>query len=155
MSQVTTLARLCIASVTVALVLACETLVNEIRVEPGSTPLKPVFVLSDTTGHGPAGTIYGISVVACGSETVLWQIAATGSNTPPPRIEYGVAPTGYAVNLGPTPLHAGCYDVFVTDGRRARFRVDAMGHVTVDSRRDTSRRDTSRRNTSSRDTTRR
>ena len=149
---------MCIASLSIAVTLvlaSCETLVNEVRVEPGTTPLKPVFVLSDTTGHGPVGTVYGLSVVACGSETVLWQIVATGSNSAPSRIEYGVAPAGYIVNTGPAPLRAGCYNVYVTDGRRARFHVDAVGRVTSDSRRDTSRRDTSRRSAAPRDTTRR
>ena len=119
---------------------ACEAVVNEVRVEPGSTPLKPVFVLTDTTGRGPSGTIYGLSIVACGSETVLWQIAATGANGAPSRITYGETPPGYVVNSGPTALRAGCYDVFVTDGRRARFRVDAGGRVTPDPRRDSTRR---------------
>ena len=152
-SQVTTRARSCIASISIALTLglaACETLANEVRVEPGTTPLKPVFILTDTTGHGPVGTIYGLSVVACQSETILWQIVATGSNGAPSRIEYGVAPDGYVVNSGPFPLHAGCYDVFITDGRRARFRVDTQGRVTSDSRRDTSRRGTAPGDTSRR-----
>jgi hypothetical protein len=134
---------------------SCESLVNEVRVEPGATPLRPVFVLSDTTGRGPAGTIYGLSVVACGNETVLWQIVAAGSNGAPSRIEYGVTPLGYIVNTGPAPLRAGCYNVYVTDGRRVRFRVDATGRVTSDPQRDTSRRDAARRNTAPRDTTRR
>jgi hypothetical protein len=147
-SQVTTRTRSCGVALSLALTLAlasCESLVNEVRVDPGTAPLKPVFVLSDTGGRGPAGTIYGLSVVACGSETVLWQIAASGSHSAPSRIEYGVAPTGYTVNTGPVPLRAGCYNVYVTDGRRARFRVDAAGHITTDPRRDTViRRDSAR-----------
>jgi hypothetical protein len=152
-SQVTRRTRLCIAASAVALTLvlaSCESLVNEVRVEPGTTPLKPVFVLTDTTGRGPAGTIYGLSVVACGNEAVLWQIVATGSNGAPSRVEYGVPPAGYIVNAGPTPLRAGCYNVYITDGRRARFRVDATGRVTSDPQ-----RDTSRRRPAPRDTTRR
>jgi len=120
--------------------IGCEAVVNEVRIEPGTTPLKPVFVLTDTTGRGPVGTVYGLSVVACGSETVLWQIAATGSSGAPTHIEYGTLPPGYVVNAGPAALRTGCYDVFVTDGRRARFRVDKMGHVTPESRRDSVRR---------------
>jgi hypothetical protein len=142
-SQVTAIARFRRAATAVAFVIAavaCEAVVNEVRVEPGNTPLKPVFVLTDTTGRGPSGTIYGLSVVACGTETVLWQIAATGANGAPSRIEYGQTPPGYVVNMGPTALRAGCYDVFVTDGRRARFRVDALGHVVRDSRRDSTHR---------------
>jgi hypothetical protein len=156
-SQVTSRARFRIATFSIALTLvsaSCETLVNEVRVQPGTAALKPVFVLSDTTGRGPVGTVYGLSVVTCGSETVLWQIVATGSNGAPSRIEYGVTPAGYIVNIGPTPLHAGCFNVYVTDGRRARFHVDAAGRVTSDPQRDTSRRDTARR-TAPRDTTRR
>jgi len=128
-----------LAGVSMSLI-GCETLVNEVRVEPGTTPLKPAFVLTDTTGRGPVGTIYGLPVVVCGSETVLWQISADGSSSAPGRIEYGTPPPGYVVNIGPAALRPGCYDVFVTDGRRARFRVDKLGHVTPEGRRDTTRR---------------
>ena len=119
---------------------ACEAVVNRVRVEPGTTPLTPVFVLTDTTGQQPSGTIYGLSVVRCGDDTAVWQIAADGSLSAPSRIEYGHAPPGYVVRSGPEPLRAGCYDVFVTDGRRARFRVDAAGHLIVDARRDSTSR---------------
>jgi hypothetical protein len=124
--------------------MACEAVVNEVRVEPGTSLLKPVFVLTDTTGKGSSGTIYGLSVVPCGSDNAVWQIAATGSNSAPARLEYGVTPPGYVTHIGPTPLHAGCYEVFITDGRRARFRVDAGGRVVSETRRDsqpTRRRD--------------
>jgi len=123
-------------------VFACEGVVNEVRVEPGAAPLKPAFVLTDTSGRGPSGTIYGLSIVSCRSDNVLWQIAATGSNSAPSRIVYGEAPPGFRVNAGPEALRPGCYDVFVTGGRRARFRVDAAGRVTPDpdTRRDTTHR---------------
>jgi hypothetical protein len=110
---------------------------NEVRIEPGTTPLKPVFVLTDSTGRGPSGTIYGLSVVPCGADTAVWQIAANGGNRTPSRLEYGETPPGYVVHSGPAPLRSGCYDVFVTDGRRSRFHVDAAGHVSMDGRRDT------------------
>jgi hypothetical protein len=142
-SHVTRTARLRIVSVLAGVsmsLVGCEALVNEVRVEPGTTSLKPVFVLTDTTGRGPVGTVYGLSVVACGSEMVLWQISADGSSSAPTRIEYGTAPPGYVVNARPAALRAGCYDVFITDGRRARFRVDKMGHVSPESRRDSARR---------------
>jgi hypothetical protein len=116
---------------------ACGPAINEVRIEPGTTPLKPVFVLTDTTGRAPSGTIYGLSVVPCGADSAVWQIVANGSNSAPSRFTYGEAPPGYIVNTGPAPLRAGCYDVFVTDGRRSRFRVDAAGHLIVDGRRDT------------------
>ena len=119
---------------------ACGPALNEVRIEPGTTPLKPVFVLTDTTGRAPSGTIYGMSVVPCGADTAVWQIAANGSNAAPARLVYGETPPGYVVSAGPEPLRAGCYDVFVTDGRRSRFHVDAAGRVTVDARRDTTAR---------------
>jgi hypothetical protein len=119
---------------------ACGPALNEVRIEPGTTPLKPVFVLTDTTGLAPSGTIYGMSVVPCGSDTAVWQIAANGSNGAPARLVYGETPPGYVVSVGPEPLRAGCYDVFVTDGRRSRFRVDGAGRVILDARRDTTTR---------------
>ena len=115
---------------------ACGPALNEVRIEPGTTPLKPVFVLTDTTGRAPSGTIYGMSVVPCGADTAVWQITANGSNGAPTRLVYGETPPGFFVSAGPEPLRAGCYDVFVTDGRRSRFRVDAAGRVLVDARRD-------------------
>ena len=119
---------------------ACGPALNEVRIEPGTTPSKPVFVLTDTTGRAPSGTIYGMSVVPCGADTAVWQITASGSNTAPARFIYGETPPGYIVSVGPQPLRAGCYDVFVTDGRRSRFRVDGAGRVIVDARRDTTTR---------------
>jgi len=115
--------------------LSCEPVVNLVRVEPG-TPTKPVFVLSDTTGRGSSGTIYGLSVIPCGGDSAVWQITANGSNGAPARLEYGVTPAGYFSRVGPEPLRKGCYDVFVTDGRRARFRVDAFGQLIPEPRRD-------------------
>lgn len=119
---------------------ACGPALNEVRVEPGTTPLKPVFVLTDTTGRASTGTIYGMSVVPCGADTAVWQIAANGSNGAPGRLVYGETPPGYVVTVGPEPLRAGCYDVFVTDGRRSRFHVDGAGRVIVDARRDSTAR---------------
>ena len=147
-SHVTRLSRLRGGVSAFALVLAvgCEAVVNEVRVEPGTAPLKPVFVLTDTTGRGASGTIYGLSVVPCGADTAVWQITALGSNGPPSRLEYGVAPTGYTAPVGPGPLRiGGCYDVFVTDGRRARFRVDPAGRVIVEASRNRQSRDTTPR----------
>ena len=116
-------------------VTSCESVVNLVRVEPGSAPAKPVFVLTDTTGRGASGTIYGLSVVPCGADTAVWQIAANGSGGAPARLDYGVTPPGYVTNVGPIPLRTGCYDVFVTDGRRARFRLDGSGKLIVEPRR--------------------
>jgi hypothetical protein len=146
--HVTTIARSHVISRLVALTLlvtACGPALNEVRIEPGTTPLQPVFVLTDTTGHGPPGNIYGLSVVPCGSDTAAWQIAANGSAGAPSRLVYGEPPPGYVVKTGPAPLRSGCYDIFVTDGRRSRFRVDAAGRVTVDGRPIEPRRDTTTR----------
>ena len=129
------------ASVALAMNIAgCEAVVNRVRVEPGATPLKPVFILSDTTGRQPSGAIYGLSVVLCGADTAVWQIASDGSQSAPSRIEYGATPPGYVVRSGPFALRTGCYDVFITGSRRARFRIDAGGHVVVGARRDTTSR---------------
>jgi hypothetical protein len=147
-SHITTLARLSVISRAIALTLvltACGPALNEVRLESGTTPLQPIFILTDTTGRGPPGTIYGLSVVPCGSDTAAWQIAANGTSGAPSRLVYGEAPPGYVVKAGPAPLRTGCYDIFVTDGRRSRFRVDAAGRVTVDGRPIEPRRDTTAR----------
>ena len=142
-SSITRLTRGRVLLLVVTIVLgaaACGPALNEVRIEPGATPLKPVFVVTDTTGRGSSGTIYGMSVVPCGADTAVWQIAANGSSGAPSRLVYGETPAGYVVTAGPEPLRAGCYDVFITDGRRSRFRVDAAGRVIVDARRDTTAR---------------
>lgn len=126
--------------VVLALGAACTPPVNEIRVEPGTTLFKPVFVLTDTTGRSPSGTIYGISVIPCDADSVVWQIAASGSNRAPMRLEYGLTPPGYVAHIGPAVLRPGCYNVYVTDGRRAQFRIDASGKLTGSAVRDTTAR---------------
>jgi hypothetical protein len=119
-----------VALATVALVTAtCGRAVNSVRVEPGLEPLRPVFALADSTGRSRSGLVYGLSVVPCGGDSAAWQIGATGSKGPPQRVTYGETPDGFVTLVGPQPLRSGCYDVFVTDGRRARFRVDAQGRV--------------------------
>ena len=127
---------------------ACGPTVNEVRVEPGSTPAVPAFVLTDTTGRGPSSLIYGLSVLRCGSDSAAWTVVALGTRTSPDRIVYGETPDGYATSSGPQPLRAGCYDVYVTDGRRARFRIDGTGRLVLATpRRDSARArpDSSRR----------
>jgi hypothetical protein len=115
------------------LLAACETAVNAVKIEPGSL-MQPVFVVTDTAGRGFSGVIYGLSVVVCGEERVMWTIAATGSAGVPTRVTYGVPPSGFVNQFGPEPLRAGCYDVFVTNGRRTRFHIDAAGRVTGEGR---------------------
>lgn len=110
---------------------ACAGVVNQVRVEPGDKPNTPIFVLTDTTGHGPAGTVYGFSVIPCGTEAPVWQLVASGSNGAPARFTYGDSVPGYLTRIGPIPLSPGCYDTFVTDGRRVRFHVDAAGRIDV------------------------
>jgi hypothetical protein len=108
---------------------ACDPAINSVRIETGSAPLRPVFVLADSTGRGRSGPIYGLSVVPCGSDSAAWQISATQRVGAPQRLVYGETPEGFVTLIGPAPLHRGCYDVFVTNGRRARFRVDGQGRV--------------------------
>jgi len=140
------MAALALRLLTVALVIvcsSCERAINEVRIEPGTVPMRPVFVLTDTSGKDRSGVIYGLSVVRCGSDSAVWQIDATGSKEQPARITYGDAPPGYETRRGPQPLTPGCYDVFITDGRRSRFRVDAAGRVVVSTNHDTTtKRDT-------------
>lgn len=122
--------RVSLTVLSAAALVACDHAINTVRVEPGTAPLHPVFVLADSTGRGRSGLVYGLSVVPCGSDSVMWQLGATGSQGPPQRLTYGEAPDGFVSLIGPRELRRGCYDVFVTDGRRARFRVDAQGRVT-------------------------
>lgn len=119
--------------------LGCTGVVNQVRVEPGDVANKPIFVFTDTTGRGPAGTIYGFSVIPCGEETPVWQLVANGSNLAPTRLAYGDTVPGYLTRVGPAPLTRGCYDVYVTDGRRARFHVDGAGRITAAARQDSTR----------------
>lgn len=128
--------RLVLVSFTLTIIgLGCTGVVNLVQVEPGEAPSKPVFVLSDTTGRGPVATVYGLSVIPCGADSPVWQLVASGTNGPPARVVYGDSVPGYISRIGPVPLKAGCYDVFITDGRRVRFDIDDAGHVTADRRR--------------------
>lgn len=127
-------------TVALALIVACTPAINQVQVEPGTVSFTPVFVLTDTTGRAPSGVIYGVSVVPCGADTAVWQIAASGSNRAPMRLEYGQTPPGYVAHIGPQVLRPGCYNVFVTDGRRAQFRIDAGGRLSGNAVRDTTRR---------------
>lgn len=131
--------RSCVVLMLIITGLGCAGVVNQVRIEPGESPNKPVFVVTDTTGRGPAGTIYGFSVIPCGSEIPVWQLVADGSKSAPTRLVYGDSVPGYITRTGPVPLTTGCYDVFVTDGRRIRFHVDGAGRITADARRDSTR----------------
>jgi hypothetical protein len=111
---------------------ACTPTVNAVRVEPGTTPRTPTFVLTDTTGQVASGIVYGLSVLRCGSDSAAWTIAADGSAGTPLRIVYGTAPRGYSTVFGPEMLRAGCYNVYITDGRRGRFQVDRTGRIVAE-----------------------
>ena len=110
---------------------ACTPTLNAVRVEPGTTPRTPTFVLTDTTGRVASGIIYGLSVLRCGTDSTAWTISATGSVGTPARIVYGTTPPGYSTVAGPDALRTGCYNVYITDGRRAQFQVDRTGRVVV------------------------
>jgi hypothetical protein len=111
--------------------IACNPVVNAVRVDPGTVPREPIFVLSDTTGRVASGIIYGLSVLRCGTDSASWTIAANGSVGSPARIVYGTTPPGYVTVAGPEQLRVGCYNVYITDGRRARFQVDRAGRIVV------------------------
>lgn len=112
-----------------AIAAGCATLVNGVSVEPG-TAAHPRFVVTDSAGGSASGLIYGLSVVHCGTDSSAWTITSNGSQGSVAVVNYGVSPAGFASTRAPDSLRAGCYDVYVTDGRRARFRVDAAGRVT-------------------------
>lgn len=113
---------------------------NEVRVEAGTSPNTPVFVLTDSSGRGPVGTVYGFSVIPCGADNPVWQLVASGTNGAPARFAYGDTLPGYVAHIGPKPLRPGCYEVFMTDSRHVRFHVDASGRVLTQARGDTVRR---------------
>jgi hypothetical protein len=119
-------------SLAVLFTIACDPAINTVRIETGIAPLRPVFVLADSSGRGRSGPIYGLSVVPCGSDSALWQIASRQTVGAPSRVVYGETPDGFITLIGPEPLRRGCYDVFITNGRRARFRVDNQGRVVVE-----------------------
>ena len=114
-----------------AAAVACTPVLNAVRIEAGPSPRVPRFVLTDTTGRIAGGLVYGLSVLRCGSDSAAWTIAATGSAGTPMRIVYGTTPSGYVAVAGPDSLRTGCYEVFITDGRRARFQLDRNGRVVV------------------------
>jgi hypothetical protein len=121
--------RIACAALLAGTAIACNPVVNAVRVDPGTVPREPVFVLSDTTGRVASGIIYGLSVLRCGTDSASWTIAANGSVGSPGRVVYGTTPPGYVTVAGPEQLRVGCYNVYITDGRRARFQVDRVGRV--------------------------
>ena len=119
-------------SLAVLLASACDPAINTVRIETGNAPLRPVFVLADSTGRGRSGPIYGLSVVPCGSDSAIWQIASRQTVGAPSRVAYGETPDGFVTLIGPEPLRRGCYDVFITNAKRVRFRVDNQGRVVTE-----------------------
>jgi hypothetical protein len=73
--------------------------------------------------------IYGLSVVVCGTERVMWTIASDGSRSLPAQIAYGHAVPGFVTRAGPLTLSPGCYDVFASGTRPVRFDVDHLGSI--------------------------
>ena len=116
-------------------VVACVPAQSALQLAPDATADSVVFVLTNADGTGPAqGWIYGLSVVACGTDHSLWTIATAGERSLPARITYGRPVPGFAVREGPEPLVPGCYDVYISGGRPLRFSVDNGKAVRLQSR---------------------
>ncbi len=100
------------------------------RSTPAPEPAKPVFHLLALRGRG-SGFFYGLSIVTCSGSNVYWTFGTAGSTAAPPdSVVYGDTPHGYLTKTGPLPLVPGCYNVYVSGGSAARFRVDANLRVT-------------------------
>jgi hypothetical protein len=115
---------------------ACVTVANTLRIETGARGDSLAFVLSGITAAGraagePGAPIYGLSVVACGTERALWTVSADGTRSMPLRVVYGKTVDGFPTRAGPAPLTTGCYDVFLTGARPVRFDVDEHGAIHV------------------------
>jgi hypothetical protein len=101
------------------------------RVAPDASASRPVFHLVHPDGS-PITRFYGLSVVSCSGDAVLWTLQSGGTNAAPPlAIAYGETPTGYTSATGPRPLDPGCYKVLMPEGLTARFRIDAKTHRVV------------------------
>ena len=105
---------------------------NLVGIESESEPWRPVFRVTDASGRGAVRWVYGLSVVTCGTDSAEWTIAATGDAPTPTRIVYGEAPRGFVSRVGPEPLRPGCYEVYVSESRGARFRIGRDGRVAGD-----------------------
>src|SRR5919201_756454 len=102
---------------------------NLVGVESESAPWAPVFRVTDASGRGAVQWVYGLSVLTCGTDSAVWTIAAAGDAPAPTRIVYGEPPRGYVSRVGPEPLRPGCYDVYVSESKGARFRIGRDGRV--------------------------
>jgi hypothetical protein len=109
---------------------ACgEEISRQVRVEPVPAPARVAFVFTDVS------LFYGLNVTTCKGSRVMWLLSDEQLTAPPARIEYGVAPPGFASRAGPEPLVPGCYVVTASGPSSARFELGADGRVTVDSSR--------------------
>lgn len=114
------------------LLLAACTATTAVRLAPAPENGRPVFMITAAVGEGLAPALYGLSVVRCGSDDVMWTIAADGGRSSPRRIVYGTAPAGYLNEVRPRILGPGCYNVFVSGGGRSTFTVPAGTEIHPD-----------------------
>lgn len=115
---------------------ACVPIANALRIEPGATADSLAFVVSGIQeggrlGGDPAVSIYGLSVIACGTERSMWTVASNGTRSMPRRIMYGQILAGFPVRTGPFPLTAGCYDALMTGAHALRFDVEEDRSIRV------------------------
>lgn len=120
--------RLCATVVLIATLTACAA-ENRIRVAPGSTRDSLVFLIDGADGTAAHGLVYGLTVLRCGDQLVLWTIAADGSRTIPDKVRYGQLVPGFSIRAGPEPLTQGCYQAIISSATPLSFDVDPFGAV--------------------------
>jgi hypothetical protein len=121
-----------IALSAISLSACAPAIANSLQIQPGATANSLAFVVLSVSGDSTLGApVVGLSVVACGTEHVLWTIGTDGSRSMPRHVVYGATVPGYPTKTGPLPLTPGCYDVVMTGARRVRFDIDASGGVHV------------------------
>ena len=122
---------LAVLALAVAVAAGCGT-DNLIGVEPGSTADSLVFRLAASRGDiiTPPSLVYGLTVIPCGGDRVLWQISAeTGEGRIPSRVRYGEQLQGFRVRVPAEPLRPGCYEAVISGPATVRFDVRADGTV--------------------------
>lgn len=124
--------RLCAVYVAVASCAACGTM-NAVRIDPASPSDRPAFVLTSGVGEqGPPAEFYGLAVVTCKGDSVMWQIAISANVSPPARVVYGVVPGGFTAGVTAHPLVPGCYRVYISGPAHTTFTVSPKSHIAPD-----------------------
>lgn len=115
--------RLYAVYVAVASCAACGTM-NAVRIDPASPSDRPIFVLTRAVGEeGPPAEFYGLAVVTCKDDSVMWRIAISANVAAPARVVYGTVPAGFTAGVTAHPLVPGCYRVYISGPAHTTFTV--------------------------------